>query len=152
MAKLNLITMLKKCKVSLVQTTQTSNGMRMRSVVSFKTRPLFPRGGGPPVRSSLYKRLNGPRSRSQFSGEDKNCLHLSVTERCIVQSVAKALYQLRYVGTELIKSSVTPYLFNGSFNLSKRKLLMINLLFIANSITLNLPPNLKSHSAVQKIS
>ena len=65
---------------------------------------------------------------------------------------AKALYQLRHAGTELIKSSVTLYSFNGSFNVSKRNLLMINLLFIANSMILNLPPNRKSHSAGQEIS
>jgi hypothetical protein len=45
-------------------------GIRWRLVVSFTSRPLYPRGKSPWY--PLNWRLGGPQSRSKHGGEDKN--------------------------------------------------------------------------------
>jgi len=60
---------------------------RLRRVVSFTPRPLYPQGKSPWY--ILDRRLVGPQSRSGSGGEEKNSQPLLGLEAPIMQSVAQ---------------------------------------------------------------
>jgi hypothetical protein len=72
----------------MYRSTYLDLGTSCRSVVSFTTRPLYPRERN--SRNSLDRRLGGPQNRSGRGGEEKNLtiLRKSNSHPSVVQPVA----------------------------------------------------------------